>query len=193
MKRTIGVLSLQGGFASHIKALESLGVSVREIRTTEELAHCDGLVIPGGESTVITKLLLADGASFYETLRDFASRFPVMGTCAGLIMLARPVEDPRVVTLDVLPVTVERNSYGRQTESFIENIELDLGLKETALYPATFIRAPRISSMEKGVLVLARTKNDIVMVRSANILGLTFHPELTPADTRIHEYFLTMR
>jgi 5'-phosphate synthase pdxT subunit len=173
-------------------------------------------VIPGGESTVLTRLLMKAGTGpgcgapweplpFHGAIRAFAQANPVMGTCAGLIMLARPCGDERVVPFDVLPVTVERNAYGRQTESFIEGIELDFpdaGLpkgNETAKpYPATFIRAPKITAVAEGVSVLARAKNasggsDPVLVRHGLILGLTFHPELTPDDTRIHEYFLAMR
>ncbi len=194
MKRTVGVLALQGGFASHISVLTRLGAEAREIRTPADLSGCDGLIIPGGESTVMTKLLLADDSSFYPALRTFSLRYPVMGTCAGLIILARPCGDERVVSLDVLPVSVERNSYGRQTESFIEPVYLHLDgtAADERPFTATFIRAPRISAVETGVRVLARAKGDPVMVRSGHLLGLTFHPELTPADTRIHEYFLTL-
>ena len=203
MKRTIGVLALQGGYASHITVFKKLGIDCREIRQPDDLRECDGLVIPGGESTVITRLLRvadAEGAGFYPALRDFVRRYPVMGTCAGLIMLARPCGDDRVESLDVLPVSVERNSYGRQTESFIQNIQINLpGSKNSdAPYPATFIRAPRITSIDANVKVLARadkeksTEKDPVMVQYNSILGLTFHPELTPEDTRIHEYFISL-
>lgn len=192
MKRKVGVLSLQGGFASHVSVLEKLGIKACEIRTAEDLAGCDGLVIPGGESTVMTKLMEGSGASFYRALRVFSENYPVMGTCAGLIIMARPCGDDRVLSLDILPVSVERNSYGRQSESFIERIRLDFDKTDT-LYPATFIRAPRITALEKGVTVLSRAHGDPVMVRSGNLLGLTFHPELTPQDTRIHEYFLGMK
>ncbi len=193
MKRTIGVLALQGGFASHISVLDKLGAAAREIRTPADLSGCDGLVIPGGESTVMTKLLLADDSSFYPALRTFALKYPVMGTCAGLIIMARPCGDERVVSLDVLPVSVERNSYGRQTESFIEPILLHLGGDgDERPFTATFIRAPRINAIDANVQILAHAKGDPVMVRSGHLLGLTFHPELTPADTRIHDYFLTL-
>jgi len=116
-----------------------------------------------------------------------------MGTCAGLIIMARPCGDERVVSLDVLPVSVERNSYGRQTESFIEPILLHLGGDgDERPFTATFIRAPRINAIDANVQILAHAKGDPVMVRSGHLLGLTFHPELTPADTRIHDYFLTL-
>lgn len=195
MKRTIGVLALQGGFASHIAVLEKIGAAAREIRTPADLAGCDGLVLPGGESTVMTKLLLADDSSFYPALRTFSLKYPVMGTCAGLIIMARPCGDERVVSLDVLPVSVERNSYGRQTESFIEPVPLRLGGDggaEGMPFTATFIRAPRIGEVGADVRILAHARGDPVMVRFGHLLGLTFHPELNPADTRIHEYFLKM-
>lgn len=209
MKPTIGVLALQGGYAKHIEVLASLGAATREVRTAGDLAPCDALVIPGGESTVMTRLLMEPGTGFgtglpwkpaplFLALRDFTGAKPVMGTCAGLIMLARPCGDERVVPLDVLPVTIERNAYGRQTESFVEDIALDLPATDgSPPYPATFIRAPRIVDVGPGVSVLALAKNasgglDPVMVQQGRILGLTFHPELTIQDRRIHSYFLTL-
>ena len=215
MNRTVGVLALQGSYASHLSVLESLGVETLEVRTEADLTRCESLVIPGGESTVMTRLLMKSetgpGAGkawepgpLFLALKDFAATKPVMGTCAGLIMLARPCKDERVVSLDALPVSVERNAYGRQTESFIIKVDIDLRSAKDSTrsaapfpYPATFIRAPKIIGVEKGVEVLA-SANDVlgarypVMVRYRKILGLAFHPELTPADTRIHEYFLAM-
>jgi pyridoxal 5'-phosphate synthase pdxT subunit len=201
----VGVLALQGGYASHIAVLRALGADAREVRTERDLAPCASLVIPGGESTVLTKLLMLRGTGpgtgrpwerspLFDAIRAFALERPVMGTCAGLIMLARPCGDERVVSLDVLPVTVERNAYGRQTESFIERIPLDPTFGDDgAPYPATFIRAPRIVSIDEGVAVLARARTgEPVMVRKGNILALTFHPELTPKDARVHAYFLAM-
>jgi len=207
-------LALQGAYASHIAVLEKLGIAVREIRQSDQLAACDALIIPGGESTVMTKLLHAGAslsptaADFYAVLRDYAQTHPVMGTCAGLILLARPCGDVRVETLDLLPVTVERNAYGRQAESFIQGIKLDAGItgSDQGDFPAVFIRAPKILAIEPDVTVLARSApnqnaaigdlgtspGDPVMVQYRNLLGLSFHPELTPHDTRIHEYFLSL-
>ena len=216
MNKTVGVLALQGGYASHIAALASLGAHTVEVRMAEDLDRCDSLVIPGGESTVMTRLLMKSGTgpgagkpweagALFLALKGFVAAKPVMGTCAGLIMLARPCGDDRVVSLDALPVSVERNAYGRQTESFIMDIEIGLGgergangAAHDAPYPATFIRAPKIIEVEKGVEILASAKDSRgesypVMVRYRNILGLAFHPELTPGDARIHEYFLAMQ
>jgi len=203
MDTVIGVLALQGGFASHIAILKKIGMQAIEVRTEKDLARCGKLIIPGGESTVLTKLLMESDSGpaankpwkpgpLFNAIGQFAKANPVMGTCAGLIMLARPCNDERVVSLDLLPVTVERNAYGRQTESFVQEIEFD-----GKPCPATFIRAPRIISVDHGVSVLAWApkatgEKDPVMVRFGNLLGLTFHPELTPSETLIHEYFVAM-
>ncbi len=196
--KTIGLLALQGGYASHGAVLTALGQTVREVRTAAELALCDALVIPGGESTVLTKLLMTadwQPGPLHIALKEFAQRKPVMGTCAGLIMLARPCGNERVVSLDILPVSVERNAYGRQTESFVAPVTLTLpGAEDNRPYPAVFIRAPRIIDVNPSVQVLCRygSSSEPIMVQYGKILALTFHPELSPTDTRVHEYFLSM-
>lgn len=201
-ERKTGVLALQGGFARHIEILRTLGVSCAEIRTENDLAGCSALIIPGGESTVFTKFLTTpDGKpnSFHRALSAFAKTSPVMGTCAGLILLSQSCADPRVTPLGVLPVTVTRNGWGRQTESFITPIEITFesgGQKNTAPFEAVFIRAPRITDTGPGVSILASLTDqngtaEPVMVARENIFGLTFHPELAAKDTRIHEYFLS--
>jgi len=253
MNAAIGILALQGGFASHRAILEKIGADTLEVRTAADLERCDALVIPGGESTVLTRLLRGyeetpelqndsrscDGgksetwsgrrAGAHAGLEPGGLRLamrafiesgkPVMGTCAGLILLARPCGDERVESFDALPVSVERNAYGRQSESFVEPILLDLPTPAEQIsaeqnsgeqgrldqlqrepFPATFIRAPRITAVGEGVEVLARSHwgrgaqagGDPVFVRFRNILGLTFHPELNPEDSRIHRYFLDM-
>lgn len=201
-KQRIGVLALQGGFARHIEMLHALGAHTAEVRTEHDLAGCTALIIPGGESTVFTKFLtLPDGKpnSFHSSLSSFVRTHAVMGTCAGLILLAQDCADSRVMPLGALPVTVTRNGWGRQTESFIAPVELSFttsGQKNTAPFEAVFIRAPRITGTGSGVTVLASVSGpngapEPVMVARENILGLTFHPELTAKDTRIHEYFLS--
>jgi 5'-phosphate synthase pdxT subunit len=217
MNHKVGVLALQGGFASHAAVLASLGCDVSEVRTESELASCEGLVLPGGESTVLTRLLMQPGTGpsfgkpwepgpLFLAMKEFARAKPVMGTCAGLIMLAEDSGDERVVSLGALPVTVARNAYGRQTESFIEAIELELPRTRASSaspaandepFQATFIRAPKITQVGKDVAILARAKDRLgnpypVMVQFGRILGLTFHPELNPGDARVHEYFLSL-
>lgn len=201
-KRQIGVLAIQGGFSRHIEMLHSLGAQTTEVRTERELAGCTALIIPGGESTVFTKFLTSpDGKpnSFHMALSTFARNYPVMGTCAGLILLAQNCADPRVTPLGVLPVTIARNGWGRQTESFIARVDIHFNNREqknTAPFEAVFIRAPRITGTDPDVDILASVTGpggvpEPVMVARENILGLTFHPELTAKDTRIHEYFLS--
>lgn len=199
----VGILALQGGFASHAGVFAALGEKTREVRRAGDLAGCDSLVIPGGESTVLTRLLDAgDGPDLRAAITAFARGRPVMGTCAGLIMLSGPSEDARVKPLGLLPARVERNAWGRQTESFRGPVRLELGnardgagdIPDDEPYLATFIRAPRIVGIDGDAAVLARlASGEPVMVRSGLSLGLTFHPELTPDDARIHRYFLTMR
>ncbi len=200
--RVTGVLALQGGYARHIDVLRKLGAEAREVRTRQDLAGCDSLIIPGGESTVFTKFITnADGTpnDLHSDLRSFALTRPVMGTCAGLILLSKNCGDNRVAPLGVLPVTVARNGWGRQTESFIEKLDLnpEAGFKKnTAPFEAVFIRAPRILSIGPEVRILASVSGrngaaEPVMVAWKNILGLTFHPELAVDDARIHEWFLS--
>lgn len=182
----IGVLALQGAFAEHIARLSSLGADTFEIRKAADLQEpCDGLVIPGGESTTMTKLLHDLG--MFELLRErIVSGLPVMGTCAGLILLAKRVEGgiPCLATMDI---TAVRNAYGRQLGSFQTNAVV-AGVGEV---PMTFIRAPCVCDPGSAVAVLAEVDGRIVAVRERNQLALAFHPELDP-DTRIHEYFLAM-
>jgi 5'-phosphate synthase pdxT subunit len=200
---TVGVLALQGGFASHIAVLEKIGAKTLEVRDTRNLESCDAFIVPGGESTVLSKLLMSPSwepgmvpvpGELWIAIRAFASAKPVMGTCAGLIMLAETCTDPRVVPFGILPVTIARNAYGRQTDSFIEKIAIPVLSGEP--YTATFIRAPRIQAVGPGVEVLAEASghgtSEPVMVQKGNLLGLSFHPELTPEDTRIHEYFISL-
>ncbi len=186
---TIGVLALQGDFLEHETVLCCLGAVVREVRLPRDLEGLDGLVLPGGESTTFDRLI-----GLYELreplLRMAASGAPVWGTCAGLIVLARQVEGRAAPVLGPLDVTVQRNAYGRQVDSF--ETDLDIPALGEARFHAIFIRAPKIVSGGKGVQVLARTGDGTpVAVRQGNLLGTTFHPELTE-DPRLHAYFLHM-
>ncbi|HHW42986.1 pyridoxal 5'-phosphate synthase glutaminase subunit PdxT [Desulfofundulus thermobenzoicus] len=182
----IGVLALQGAFVEHQKMLAACGVDSRQVRKPHELEGLDGLIIPGGESTTMGKLLLE-----YDLLEPIkkmgASGFPVFGTCAGLILLAREIkgsDQPRLGFMDML---VERNAFGRQVDSFEEDLVIPV-LGERPLR-AVFIRAPYIVSVGPEVDVLARYEDKIVLARQGHFLAAAFHPELT-RDTRLHQLFL---
>ena len=182
----MGVLALQGGFAEHMEALGRLGVPAVEIRKTGDLAGgLDGLILPGGESTVIGRLLRETG--LYEPLNDLITKgLPVFGTCAGMILLASKVDgDPAPAGFDAVDITVKRNAYGRQLGSF-QTDGLFSGIGEL---PMTFIRAPYIADAGGDVRILASVDGKAVAAESGNILVTAFHPELT-ADLRVHRYFL---
>jgi len=185
----IGVLALQGDFALHARALARLGVGVVEVRKPAELDAVGGLIIPGGEST--TLLHLMQEWEFFPALEKFhAGGRPLYGTCAGCIVLAREVERPRQFSLGLIDVTVQRNAYGRQRESFEAPGVATLDGERTAM-EMIFIRAPRITRVGPGVETLARHGNDAVLVRQGTVLVGTFHPELTE-DTAVHRYFCRM-
>jgi 5'-phosphate synthase pdxT subunit len=179
--RGVAVLALQGDFAAHRRALDRIGIRSFEAKRPEELERAAGLVIPGGESTTLWKFF--EGAPWEDALRRFAaSGRPVLGTCAGAIVLAREVTNPTQKGLAILDVAIERNAYGRQVDSFVGTAEAPaLGGR----IPAVFIRAPRIRSVGPGVEVLGREKDDPVLVRQDNVVAATFHPELTE-DDRVH-------
>ncbi len=185
----IGVLALQGDFALHAAALRRAGVESAEVRKPAELDDVEGLILPGGEST--TLLHLMDARDFQPALRRFhASGRPLFGTCAGLIVLAREVESPRQPSLGLIDVTVERNSYGRQRESFETEAPAALGAAAEPLR-MVFIRAPRIRRVGPGVEVLARHGGDPVLAREGGVLVASFHPELT-GELAVHRYFCRM-
>jgi pyridoxal 5'-phosphate synthase pdxT subunit len=191
----IGVLALQGDFDRHAKALARCGVSrseeiqAVEVRKPAELADVDGLIIPGGESTTLLKLMEAWG--FVPALEKFhAEGRPIFGTCAGLILLARDVDNPRQFSLDFIDVGVERNAYGRQRESFEARGSASLEGRPTPV-EMVFIRAPRIRRVGAGVEALAHHADEPVLARQGSVLVATFHPELTD-DPTIHEYFCAM-
>ncbi|WP_173467704.1 pyridoxal 5'-phosphate synthase glutaminase subunit PdxT [Fibrobacter succinogenes] len=181
----IGVLAVQGAFAEHRTSLEKLGVETFEIRQLRDLEQdFDGLVLPGGESTVQGKLLQELG--LFEPLRErIESGLPTFGTCAGLILLAEKLSNDGHTYFATSPVTVERNAYGRQLGSFYTEENFD-GIGKI---PMTFIRAPLIQRASQDVQILATVQNQIVAVRYKNQLAISFHPELN-SDLRVHQYFM---
>jgi pyridoxal 5'-phosphate synthase pdxT subunit len=179
----IGVLALQGDFDAHRKRLEELGAEVVLVRKPEQLNEIDGLVIPGGESTTFLKLLGEDGV---ERLTEFVRVKPTFGTCAGAILLAHEIENPKQTGLGVLDIGIRRNAYGRQLESSIRE-----GKFEDAPIEMVFIRAPKIERVGKGVEVLATEGSDPVVVRQGKVMAATFHPELSD-DARVHRAFLNL-
>jgi len=185
MKRIVGVLAIQGDFERHLAMLDALGRPGREVRTPRDLAGVGALIIPGGESTTLLKFFDLDG--WWGPLRAFVRTHPVMGTCAGAILMATRVTNPPQPSLGLLPMMVERNAYGRQLDSF--ETELKDHLLGGGPLPAVFIRAPKFLEVERGVEVLARHKGRPVMVRKGRYLALAFHPELT-GDDRVHRLFL---
>jgi 5'-phosphate synthase pdxT subunit len=184
----VGVLALQGDFREHQQSLEALGAATRQIRKPEDLESLSALVIPGGESTTIGRLATLYG--MIDPLREVIVRgLPTFGTCAGLIFLAMDAVKDAPPLLEVLDVVVERNAFGRQNDSFEAPLEV-AGLDD--LYPAVFIRAPRVTKVGSDVQVMATYDDQMVMVRQGKILASAFHPELTN-DLRIHEMLLNMR
>ena len=184
---TIAVLALQGAFIEHEQMLQKLEVHTIELRQASDLQKdFDGIILPGGESTVQGKLLKELG--MYDTLKSqIESGMPVLATCAGMILLAEKIEGGEAGHLQTMPVTVKRNAYGRQLGSF----HYDGEIKGLGVYPMEFIRAPYIESVKPGVEVLAEVDGHIVAVKYQNQIALAFHPELSD-DTRIHQMFLDM-
>jgi 5'-phosphate synthase pdxT subunit len=189
MARTIvriGVLALQGDFALHVQALARCGAETVEVRKPEQLADIDGLVIPGGESTTLLKLMEAWG--FVPALQQYhAEGKPIFGTCAGLILLARDVENPRQFSLGLIDIGVERNAYGRQRESFETRGVATLDGRRVPI-EMVFIRAPRIRRLGPDVRTLAEHQGETVMAQEGLVLVATFHPELTD-DPTVHRHF----
>lgn len=183
----IAVLAVQGAFLEHEKALKELGAECVEIRKKEDLnTEFDGIVLPGGESTVQGKLMKELG--MLEIVKDkIASGIPVLATCAGMILLAEKIEGEDKVYLGLLPVTVKRNAYGRQLGSFYTEEEL----KNIGKVPMTFIRAPYVTEVREETEILATVEENIIAVKNKNMIALSFHPELDE-DRKIHNYFLNM-
>lgn len=183
----IGVLAVQGAFIEHERMIEALGHEAFEIRQKRDLEQeFDGLILPGGESTVIGKLLRE--LDLFDILhKKIREGMPVLGTCAGLILLAEKLSGDDTVHFGTLPVTVKRNAYGRQLGSFCTTADLT----EIPAFPMVFIRAPYIASVKEPVKVLGTVDDHIIAVQYKHQIGLSFHPELT-GDTRIHKHFVDM-
>ena len=188
-RQTVGVLALQGDFREHREMLEAMGHAVREIRKVPQLAEIDALIIPGGESTTIARLILSNG--FQQPLRDFcAGGRPVWGTCAGAILLAKVVDNLDRPGIETMDISVRRNAFGRQVDSF--EADLDIAGLEGQPFRAVFIRAPLIDEVRAPAEAIATLADGtIVAARQGNLLATSFHPELT-GDTRLHALFLTM-
>ena len=180
----IGVLALQGAFREHVTLLRGLGADAAEVRTPDDLERCAGLVLPGGESTTIGKLLVSSGLD--DALRDY--RGPLLGTCAGMILLAREASDslPGQLLLGLIDIVVQRNGYGRQLHSFEADVELD---GDPQALRGVFIRAPRIESVGEAAHVFAQLDGEPVAVEQGRAIATSFHPELA-GETRVHERFL---
>ena len=180
----IGILALQGDFNKHRLILEQLELEQSLVRYPSDLNHVGGLIIPGGESTTMTKLM--DRAGFYESITSFANTNPVLGTCAGLIMMSNQAKDKRIKTLGLLDIDVERNASGRQIHSICVPLNVDI-IGKSQLMDATFIRAPKIVRCGPNVNVLATFNGSPCAVQSGLHLGLSFHPELNGVSI-FHEF-----
>lgn len=182
----VGVLAIQGDFALHQKMLRQLNVPTNLIRKKEDLKNCDGLIIPGGESTTFTKQLKEIG--LFQEIKNFARKHPVFGTCAGLITLATHIDNDNLNSLALIDLQVTRNAYGRQIDSFIDTVDL-IFYGNKIPFEGVFIRAPKITKTGEGVQTIGYYKDEIVLVENEKIMAATFHPELTD-NPLIHEYFL---
>lgn len=183
-----GVLALQGDFEKHARAVQRLGHTCIDVKDADSLHACERLIIPGGESTTMIRLI--EKLGLRAELQSFAKEHAVMGTCAGLIILARESDRLPFPALGLIDMQARRNAYGRQINSFIDTIQLELE-GEKSEFEGVFIRAPKVISLGDQVQALGWHKQDVVLARQRNILVATFHPELTE-DTRIHRYFLEM-
>ena len=181
---TVGILGLQGAFHKHEKMLERLSANTIIIRYPEEIEKCQGIILPGGESTTMTKLL--KNMQLFKPLKQFSR--PMFGTCAGAILLSSDCNDDRVEHFAKIPVKTNRNAFGRQVESFIEDIQIE-GFDSD--FSGVFIRAPQFEEIDGTIKIMGRLKDKPVFLKYENVMVTSFHPELTD-DTRIHQYFLNM-
>lgn len=191
MPPVIGVLALQGAFAAHAESLRRCGASTLEVRTPADLAEVDALVMPGGESSTMSQLLESSGL-FDAVAARIAGGMAVFGTCAGMILLASEVLDGRAdqKCFGAIDISVRRNAYGRQVDSFEADIDADIDTVEGSFH-GVFIRAPRIERVGPGVVTIGSLHGEPVLVRSGNVLAASFHPELA-GDDRLHGYFVSV-
>lgn len=186
--KKIGVLALQGAFKEHVAMIRRLGHEAIEVRNLEALDHIDGLILPGGESTAMGKLLV-DFQLKDPLIKLIKNGLPTWGTCAGMILMAESIENTRHHHLGIMPITVRRNAYGRQLDSF-ETEDLIPSVSDQPV-PLTFIRAPLVTEVDATVEVLHRVNDKIVAVRQGHMLATSFHPELTDSSV-FHAYFIGM-
>lgn len=188
-KPVVGVMAFQGDFDKHRQAFGRLHCPVRFIKSASQFDEIDCLVIPGGESSVIDRFIRSQHLS--ELIKEFASAKPVWGTCAGMILLAKHINnDPTLTPLDLLDITVDRNGYGRQLDSFIDDGDFTVGGKTERL-EMVFIRAPKIVAVGTDVVVLGTCRGEITIVKQGKTLATAFHPEMT-TSLRFQEYFLSL-
>ena len=180
----IGVLALQGDYSKHLEILEKLKISSCEIRYPQQLNEINGLIIPGGESTTMTDLI--ERNDLHNNIITFSTKNPILGTCAGLIMMSRSVNDTRVKSLNILDIEVDRNAYGRQVNSFRDELSVSISGKVENI-SATFIRAPKINRMGRDIEIISSYNNEPVAIKQGIHVGLAFHPELD-GITLFHEY-----
>ncbi|MHB1652517.1 MAG: pyridoxal 5'-phosphate synthase glutaminase subunit PdxT [Desulfitobacteriaceae bacterium] len=186
MRIKVGVLALQGAFREHRSVMERLGCDVKEVRKPSDLEGIQGLILPGGESTTMGKLLQNDGLG--DKIKELAGKdLPIFGTCAGMILLAKKIDESDQYRLALMDLTVKRNAFGRQVASF--ETDLDVPALGNESVRAVFIRAPFAREVDPNVGILAEHQGKVVFVRQGNMLASAFHPELTP-DKRVHQYFL---
>ena len=182
----IGVLALQGDFKEHIEMLKKCNVNSVAIKLPEDLKNIDGLIIPGGESTTIGSLMQRHGLD-KEIIKRHKQGMAIYGTCAGAILLSKNIAGSKQPRLNLLDISVKRNDYGRQIDSF----EAELDIEKVGKFKGIFIRAPVIEEVSDGVKILSKLNNKPILVQKENILASTFHPELTN-DKRVHEYFIKL-
>ncbi len=185
----VGILAFQGDFAKHQEVFAKLGCLTQLVKSSWQLANIDCLVIPGGESSVIDRFIKSQQIA--DPIKEFATKKPVWGTCAGMIMLATQVEnDPGLTPLGLLDITVDRNGYGRQFDSFVDDGEFTVNGKNQKL-EMVFIRAPKVSSIGEGVQVLGKCRKEPVIVQQGKVIATAFHPELTKS-AKFQQYFLSL-